>query len=266
MSNCIFYFTASGNSLAIARTVAQRLGDTEVLPMAKHLHGFAGTDEDRIGFVFPIYLWGLPRMVSEFASKLQTRSGQHIFAIANGDGAAGQTLVQLRKILRANGSELHAGFVARADVSIFHPGRDDDPRAQFVSRLFMRNLPPTANQYMDEIVDAVRRRAPHGPETTTPFVSALFGPLMRQMAQKELKIGDKHFSVTEGCTSCGTCVRVCPRENVTLKDGRPLWHHDCETCYACLLWCPERAIACRDSSPKDPTHHPEIVLTDILLR
>jgi flavodoxin len=51
MRNRIFYFTGSGNSLAIARSLKERLGETEVLPIAKSLGGFEGTTEERVGIV-----------------------------------------------------------------------------------------------------------------------------------------------------------------------------------------------------------------------
>lgn len=266
MGNRIFYFTASGNSLATARTIAARLGDTDVLPMAEHLGGHEGTDEERIGLVFPVYLWSLPRMVSDFAHRLRPRPGQYVFAIVNCGGTAARTLIQLRRALRSNGSDLRAGFVVRGDFSAFLPGRDDDPRVEFFGRLLTRRVPPTSSERMDEIVDVVRRKEDHGPETTNAFSARLLGPMLSRVAQKELKEGDRHFSATDACVSCGTCVRVCPRENVTLEGGLPAWHHDCETCYACLLWCPEKAIAYSGSLAKDPTHHPDVTLDDALLR
>jgi len=53
---------------------------------------------------------------------------------------------------------------------------------------------------------------------------------------------------------------------VTLEDGQPIWHHDCETCYACLLWCPEAAITYRGSARKQPAHHADVTLRDMILR
>ena len=52
MSNKIFFFTGSGNSLAIARSLAEGIGDTEILSVAKNLGGFQGTAEERVGREF----------------------------------------------------------------------------------------------------------------------------------------------------------------------------------------------------------------------
>jgi ferredoxin len=266
MTNRIYYFTGSGNSLALARTIAERLGDTEVLPMAKHLGGVDGGDAERIGLVFPVYLWGLPRMAAGFVRRLRAGSEQYVFAVASCSGTPGRPLVRLRRLLRSNGSDLAAGFATREDVETFWPGRSDDARTMAFGRMVTRHPPPTAGERTDEIVDTIQRKERRKPETSNPIVTTLLGPMLGRMSTKELKNGDRHFSVGDACTSCGTCARVCPRENVALENGRPVWHHDCETCYACLLWCPEKAIAYAGSLPQEPTHHPDVTLEDMLLR
>jgi len=77
---------------------------------------------------------------------------------------------------------------------------------------------------------------------------------------------DKAFAVTDACVSCGTCAKVCPRENVKLVDARPTWHQDCESCYACFLRCPQKAITYQGHPPNEPTHHPDASLAEILIR
>ena len=46
----------------------------------------------------------------------------------------------------------------------------------------------------------------------------------------------------EQCIHCGKCVKLCPLNNITLKDGRPLWGNQCTHCMACIGNCPTRAI------------------------
>jgi len=92
------------------------------------------------------------------------------------------------------------------------------------------------------------------------------GTLMHKGAAGSFKTSDKDFAAGDACVSCGTCSRICPRENVRLVDGAPTWHNDCELCYACYLWCPQKAISYRGGTPTDPTHHPDVRLADMLLR
>ena len=53
---------------------------------------------------------------------------------------------------------------------------------------------------------------------------------------------DKQFRVDDKCNQCGICGKVCPSENITMQEGKPVWNHHCEQCFACLQWCPKKAI------------------------
>ena len=60
MSKAIFYYTGSGNSLWVARTLAKELGDTELISIADWKKGNAKIDLDMAGLVFPVHMWGVP--------------------------------------------------------------------------------------------------------------------------------------------------------------------------------------------------------------
>ena len=53
---------------------------------------------------------------------------------------------------------------------------------------------------------------------------------------------DSKYRSTEKCIHCGKCVKACPLQNITLEDGRPVWHGHCTICMACYHQCPVNAI------------------------
>ena len=112
MRTTIYYYTATGNSLALARTIAQALGDAEVLPIARFRKQAASPQSREVGIIFPIHAWGPPRTVTEFAKNLDLGGVRYTFAIASCGGTAAGTLPKLRRVLLKNGGELHAGFIA----------------------------------------------------------------------------------------------------------------------------------------------------------
>ncbi|MFC2099562.1 EFR1 family ferrodoxin [Candidatus Bipolaricaulota bacterium] len=71
---------------------------------------------------------------------------------------------------------------------------------------------------------------------------------------------DGKFTVSDACVSCGTCVRVCPVDNIELSADRPVWKHHCEQCFACIHFCPECAIQLRGGKTQGRRryHHPKI--------
>lgn len=57
-----------------------------------------------------------------------------------------------------------------------------------------------------------------------------------------LFVNDRKFTATEECTGCGRCEKLCPLANISLEDGRPVWHGNCTQCMACIGACPQNAI------------------------
>ena len=55
--------------------------------------------------------------------------------------------------------------------------------------------------------------------------------------------GRKFWSVdAKKCTSCGSCARNCPVENIHMEDGLPQWDQKCVYCMRCFNYCPELAV------------------------
>jgi len=265
MQTKIYTFSGMGNSLAIAQGLADSLGETDISPMASHLEGISEGEEDRLGLVFPVYVSGMPRLVIDFVRHLNPRRDQYVFAVADCESSPGRALVALQALLRINGSDLHAGFAVRGDFMADLPGADRNPVIRLLDWLGRGHEPPPASERLPQIIDAVGAQSRHTPDKGNPSVN-IIGTVLHSIGLRILKRSDTAFSTTEACVSCGTCARVCPRRNITLSSGRPVWHHDCELCYACFLWCPKHAISCRGVTPMPPTHHPDVRLADMLLR
>jgi MinD superfamily P-loop ATPase len=77
---------------------------------------------------------------------------------------------------------------------------------------------------------------------------------------------DKDFSVSDACTSCGTCATVCPVNNIELVDKKPVWQHHCECCCACLHFCPVQAIqlnVMQGTKGRGRYRHPDLKIADM---
>ena len=68
----IYYFSGTGNSLYVARHLADALGE-RLCPMTFP----ASTDDKVIGLVFPVYGWGIPNVVEKVAPLLLPRGGEN---------------------------------------------------------------------------------------------------------------------------------------------------------------------------------------------
>lgn len=263
MLSRIFYFTGSGNALAIAKAIAAGIGGAEVSPMAKHLDGCDATDAERVGIVCPVYAWGPPRMVRDFINGLKLSADQYAFAVTTCGGTPGKSAVYVDKWIKGRG--LDAGFNVHGDFYSPIPGMSEMGIIRFAGWLGRNHIPKHAKERLGDIIEIVKGKRPHEVEKSNASVnlvaSMIYGP-----ALGSFKKMDRAFAVTDKCVSCGTCAKVCPRENVRLEDGRPTWHQDCESCYACFLRCPQKAITYNGYPPNEPTHHPDVSPTEFLLR
>lgn len=263
MKTTVFYFSATGSSLNVARKIAAGLGETELISIPKAMGDQVDASTPRIGLIFPVYAWGMPRIVSDFLKRLELHKGQYIFAIAVNAGCPGGTLKQLSKILRRQGVQLNAGFtVSEANYTLLS---SKNGLINFVSRIGGA-MPKSSAERLPEILEVIKNKQKHHPETSA-WGANLLGGLMHGMAIQAFKFGDGDFWANDQCNHCETCVRICPRGNISLKDGKPVWNHDCELCFACSQWCPQAAIQYqKESQSIKRTHHPEVLLKDMLLR
>lgn len=92
----IFYFSGTGNSAWAARQLAKRTGDVACdITTLKELPDLGSNRQ--IGFVFPIYAWGAPEIMVEFAKKLP-KTQAFTFGVCTCGADAGLALKQFSKV------------------------------------------------------------------------------------------------------------------------------------------------------------------------
>ena len=257
MDTTIFYYTGTGNSLWVARKVADALGGASLVSIPEYKAGKETTISDTLGLIFPVYIWGVPAPVVRFVDSLKGYQPVYIFAVAVNGGQVSNTLVQLQKIMAVDGLKLCSGFDIPMPSNYIPwggPGPKEKQRRKFEQ----------AQEKISRIADTIRNKACLPVERGPLWQRILFSTIYK-MSFSHVPELDKKFWADEKCTSCGICEKVCPAENITLEEGEPVWHHRCHQCFACLQWCPTEAIQYGKRTPKyERYHHPEVVLKDVL--
>jgi flavodoxin len=100
MSTEIYYFSGTGNSLAVARDIAEKING-KLIPIYSVIEKEdIETDADTIGIVFPVYYAtlgqsGIPFMVRKFIEKLKNINSKYLFVICTHGGMPGATIGNL---------------------------------------------------------------------------------------------------------------------------------------------------------------------------
>ena len=257
MSTVIYYYTGTGNSLWTARALAEKLGDTALIPMHRMNPGSHGCKADTVGLVFPVHIWGVPSLVRNFLQAMEKRTGVYYFAVAVNGGQVSRTLIQLKELMAEDNLTLSAGFDIAFPSNYIPWGGPGPVEAQ-------RKLFIDATEKISVAASYVSSRKSGLIEKGPLWQRVLFTGFYK-MTYNSVKTLDKNFHIDGMCTSCGICERICPVKNITLEAGKPVWHGNCEQCLACIQWCPEECIQYgKKTKNYERYHHPEVKVKDVL--
>ncbi|WP_094604200.1 EFR1 family ferrodoxin [Sporomusa silvacetica] len=230
MDNVIYYFSGTGNSLKVAKDMAEKLGSTELISISKAINQEMYGAFETAGIVFPVHSKGVPMMVVKFIKKLKSFKVAYYYAVATHGGNLGGALEQTSKLFEKRGMKLAAGFAVHMP-SIYITFNEEEQNKLFQA----------CDQRVDRIIQTIKNKKAQVIEKNG-FLNNLWIGIQYKMFLWLIYKRDKSFWVNEKCNQCGICAKICPAENIELKDGRPIWKHNCSHCYACLQWCPMQAL------------------------
>ena len=235
----IFYFTGTGNSLFFAQNLAIILGEKLVPIPGEMSHGipeggYELSDNETLGFVFPVYAWGPPGMVLDFISRLViTGSKPFVFSLCTCGDEEGHTTQVLKKALLHRSITLDSAFSVQMPNNYIIGYDVDSPE-------IMRSKLKNADEQLVSISKIISERQKGVfmlREGSFPALkSAVINPLFNRFAMSPAK-----FYATDDCTGCGLCERICPAGTITIQ-GKPVWGKACTQCLGCLNRCPTNAI------------------------
>lgn len=232
MKTVVYCFTGTGNCLEIALALSEKIDNSSVLKLSDDTA--IDLSADAIGFVFPVYFFGVPDNVKHFLLRLpRDMSSKYLFAAATCKSQPGDVIGQAARLLKQTENRLSAGF------TIFMPG-NNIAYYNTETEAVQREKIESSRRIAEEIADTVVKRGEHLPNSgiKNRIISAGLHKTMSLL----FGLSDKKFRVTENCAHCGVCKNVCPAQNIEIVNGSPVWMHNCLQCTACINACPNKAI------------------------
>ena len=222
----VLYFTGTGNSRHIAERIAHALNDTlislndriksgDITPLAVN---------GRLVLVMPTYAWRIPRIVRDHLLRTELRGARETWFVMDCGSEIGNAAKYNRALCREK------GLVYMGTAQIVMP-------ENFIA---MFNAPT---------VEEARRIV----AKAEPFIDRAIAALNPVFYPLFVKANS--FTASDVCIGCGKCEKLCPLNNITLQNARPVWGTNCTQCMACICYCPARAIEYGKKSAGKPRYH-----------
>ncbi|MBQ9960120.1 MAG: EFR1 family ferrodoxin [Oscillospiraceae bacterium] len=239
----IFYFTGTGNSQYAAEYLAERERDT-LFDMAEELQKTVSPTYElktgeKVGFVFPVYYYGLPDLVFRFLKRasfdnLQNNYFYLLLTCGGSTGMAGRSFNDLCAIRGwdvkyQNAVKMPDNYIPMFDVPT---GREIDHMLAAADEALAAVAEDIAAEETGDR-NALKGKLP-------ALVSFFAQPAYRLFGRRT-----KPFYVqAEKCVHCSVCAEHCPEGAITISaDGTPVWNKArCTMCLQCINRCPARCI------------------------
>ena len=224
----ILYFTATGNSLAVAKSLGGTLLSIPKLVKEGNNH----IEDDVVGIICPTYCADAPRMVREYLKKAEIKA-DYTFAIGTYGYMAGALTDHLEGYLKKAAG--HADYINKIIMA-------DTALTRFESQKQIDTLP---EKKVDEQIRAIKAdieaRKKNVPEISL-FDKAVDWLYHTAGAPNVAPDKAKAHIVNENCIHCGTCAKICPSNNIVVTKEKVEFLDRCEGCLGCVHNCPKNAI------------------------
>ncbi len=227
--NIIYCYSGAGHCLSMAKSIAKALGDTDIVMMRSFPAKIDAREAKRVGFIFSCMAGGLPGDVDSYIRAIQIAPDAYRFAVEQYAGYLGCGLRKIDDIVRL---DYWTGISNHSTAIWLMPHK----------LTFPPTSPETAQARIDKKAEEVAKAVLSGKRSEKrPPKEPVFELMSKGLAKTNGK-RIKTFAANDNCVACGTCIKVCPRNNIQLLNNKPVFGSNCIGCLGCVQLCPKSAI------------------------
>ncbi len=244
----------------MAKCLKEKLNECELIPIAGLINqNSINATSEKVGFVFPVYAWALPKIVYDFIEKIDLSNTKYIFAVTTMGGFSKQYVAPLlNKLLKPKNKELDAAYNLRIfSNNIWGSKRINPLPSKEKGEKRIKN----ALLKLEKIAEIIRNNQKSKARKVSFYpMKGSYNSFM-----KEVNTMDEKYYTDEKCDGCGICQKICPVDNIKLVNEKPEWQHKCQMCTGCLHYCPQKAIQWGEYTlGRERYNHPYIKLKELI--
>ena len=244
----ILCYSGTGNSRYIAQRIADELQDN-IIDLNKKIktnnYSSIETGDDVI-LVVPTYAWRIPKIVSNWLYKTKFIGAKRIWFVMN----CGSEIGNATKYNLMLANDKHLDYMGTKQILMpeNYIAMFDAPQAE-EARKIVKNAEPT----IVDTIACIKAEQPFPVPRNNLYDRFMSGPVNPIFYQFFVKA--TAFQTDDTCIGCGQCVKNCPKNNIVLENGKPIWGNQCTHCMACICYCPTEAIEYGKKSIGKPRYH-----------
>ena len=231
----IVYFTGTGNSRRCAQLLAHRLEETviDAFPYLKENKRLELTSDRPWIFCAPTYGWQLPHVFRDLILQADLQGSKEAYFLMTCGSGVGNAEKYLRQLCDKKGLTFKGlvPVVMPENYLAMFPVPDDRAARVLIKK---------ADKVVGKAVPAIQA-GKNLPACKAGIAGKAMSSLVNTVFTRGV-VTAKPFRTTESCIGCGACARICPRNNITMENGRPKWSAECIHCMACIAHCTTEAI------------------------
>jgi len=235
----IVYFSGTGGTRKVAETFFKIFKDRGIATnlIEYNKKEYKDIECNMLIVLYPIYAFNAPIPIFEFLDSLPKVKDIYATVISvSGGGEITPNRGCRYRVIKELGKK---GFRVVYEEMIVMPANcykiSDD-----LFKCLLNVMPKKVNRIVNDLLSGIVRRIKPG--LFNVVCAYIVGNMLSKYGCKSFAKG---LTTKDTCNKCGLCVKICPRDNISMVNNKIIFGEDCVLCMRCIYACPNKAITGR---------------------
>ncbi|KAF2956661.1 EFR1 family ferrodoxin [Marinitoga sp. 38H-ov] len=230
------YFSGTGNTEYVSKLLKEKLESmgkkVEITKITLKNYDYSVDDCELFILLYPIHSFDVPWPVYKWLKK--TKLNNIKTAILTVSAGAfippnSGSRIKLKRFFKSRNCEVFYEDDIQMPLNCIKPMEENEIYQ------ILDKLPDKIDEIANNILNNVHKN-------TKPHFKGIMLSKVAIFQNLFAKIFAKGYIVNDNCNLCQWCIKNCPTNNISLKDGKIKFGLNCSLCLKCLYNCPQNAI------------------------